>query len=317
MRHYCVVTFWKGITIPKSYALYCLTTAAHSTLPTEDFRIMITDIPINESHVFAFKITGKLEADDYKIFRPKLDKIFEEEGRPISLLIKLEDFQGWTAQAAWEDLKIGFKYHDDFLRIAIVGEKIWEKLISGFGDLFTVADVEYFENESDALDWIKEVENQAEQDEYIGYRHILVTTDFSKYADSGLRKALELAKPFNAKVTLMHAIDTLSSEMYPAIGELAVPVLANNPEQEKKHIERIERKLSGLIKELDYSEALVDIVTVSGHPVDAIIDYAVKNDNDLIVMGSHGRRGLARLLGSSTNGVINHAPCDVLTVVNK
>ena len=115
----------------------------------------------------------------------------------------------------------------------------------------------------------------------------------------------------------MHAVETLSSEMYPAIGELAVPVMVNNPEQEKKQLERINKKLSELLSELEYEESLVDLVTITGHPVDAIIDYAVKHDNDLIVMGSHGRRGLARLLGSSTNGVINHAPCDVLTVVNK
>ncbi len=278
---------------------------------------MITEIPINESHLLAFKVTGKLEADDYKIFRPKLEKVFKEEGRPLSLLIKLEDFKGWTAQAAWEDLKIGFKHYDDFLRIAIIGETLWEKMISGFGDLFTEAEVQYFEDETLALNWIKEVENQAEQDEYIGYRHILVTTDFSKYADSGLRKALELAKPFNAKITIMHAAETFSSEIYPAIGELAVPVMVNNPEQEKKHIERIKKKLSGLLKDLEYDEERIELVTISGHPVDSIIDYAVKHDNDLIVMGSHGRRGLARLLGSSTNGVINHAPCDILTVVNK
>ncbi len=278
---------------------------------------MIIEIPINESHIFAFKVTDKLEDEDYKIFRPKLDKIFEDEGRPLSLLIKLEDFKGWTAKAAWEDMKISFKYHDDFLRIAIVGEKLWEKLISGFGSLFTVAEVKYFEDESEALNWLKEVENQAEQDEYSGYRHILVATDFSKYADSALRKALELAKPFNAKVTLMHAAETLSAELYPSIGELAVPVMVNTPEQEKKYLDRIKNKLSKLLKELGYAEDSVKLEVISGHPVDSIIDYAVKHDNDLIVMGSHGRRGLARLLGSSTNGVINHAPCDILTVVNK
>ena len=278
---------------------------------------MITSIPLNESHVFAFKVTGKLEADDYKVFRPKLEKIFQEEGRPLSLLIKLEDFKGWTAKAAWEDMKIGFTHYDDFLRHDIDGATFRKKMLSVFGDLFTEVEVQYFEDEALALDWIKEVENQAEQDDYIGYRHILVATDFSKYADSGLRKALELAKPFNAKVTLMHAAETLSSEMYPAIGELAVPVMVNNPEQEKKHIERIEKELSDLLKKLEYEEDRVELVAVSGHPVDSIIDYAVKHDNDLIVMGSHGRRGLARLLGSSTNGVINNAPCDVLTVINK
>ena len=66
---------------------------------------------------------------------------------------------------------------------------------------------------------------------------------------------------------------------------------------------------------LNYSEDLIQPKALSGHPVDSIIEFSRQNNVDLIVMGSHGRRGLARLLGSSTNGVINHAPCDVLTVV--
>jgi len=277
---------------------------------------MITEIPINESHIFAFKVNGKLEEDDYKIFRPRLEKLLEKE-RPLSLLIKLEDFEGWSAKAAWEDMKIGFKHHDDFLRIAIVGESLWEKLMSGFSDLFMETEVRYFESESKALKWIEKVENQAEQDEYIGYRNILVTSDFSKYADNALRKALELAAPFKAKISLLHAAEILSTDMYPSIGELAVPVMVNNPDLEKKHLERLEKDLKELIEDVDYPEELIETVTVSGHPVDAILDYAKENDIDLIVMGSHGRRGLARLLGSSTNGVINHAPCDVLTVINK
>jgi len=278
---------------------------------------MISEIPLNESHIFAFKVTGKLEADDYKIFRPKLEQIFEENGRPLYLLIKLEDFRGWNAQAAWEDMKIGFQHNDDILRIAIVGETLWEKILSGFSDLFTKVEVKYFDNEALALDWLKEVNNQAEQDEYIGYRHILVATDFSKYAASALKKALELAKPFNAKVTLMHDSELFSPDMYPTMGELAVPIITDDPEQEKKHIKRIEKELSSMLDDLEYDEDRITLIAVTGHPVDSIVNYAIKHDIDLIVMGSHGRRGLARLLGSSTNGVVNNAPCDVLTVANK
>ena len=276
---------------------------------------MITEIPINESHVFAFKVTGKLEAEDYKIFRPKLEKLLEREN-PLSLLIKLEDFEGWTAKAAWEDMKIGFQHRDDFLRIAIVGDSPWEKLMAGFGDLFTDTEVQYFEDENDALKWVHQVKNHAEENEYLGYRHILVTTDFSDYGVAALKKGLEIAKPFNAEITLMHAAETLSTEIYPSIGELAVPVLASNPELEKKQLERIKKQLTQILTKMKIPKGQVNTVIIEGHPVEAILDYAIKHDNDLIVMGSHGRRGLARLLGSSTNGVINHAPCDVLTVVD-
>jgi len=78
---------------------------------------------------------------------------------------------------------------------------------------------------------------------------------------------------------------------------------------------RIEEQLDQMLEQVSYPENLITTEVISGHPVNTIIDFASENNVDLIVMGSHGRRGLARLLGSSTNGVVNHAPCDVLTVV--
>ncbi len=275
---------------------------------------MIKEIPLNEPHIYAFQISGKLMAEDYAVFRPKLDRILKKES-PLSLLIKVEDFHGWSAKAAWEDLKIGLDHGKDFLRIAFVGESLWEKVMIELGNLFMKAEVHYFQDDSEAINWLKEVENKAEEDEYLGYRHVLVATDFSKYADAALKKAIQLAKPFAAKVSLVHAAETLSAELYPSIGELAVPVLINNPEQEEKHLTRIKKQLEDHIEKLGFADENIDVHVLSGHRVDEIVEYASKNHVDLIVMGSHGRRGLARLVGSSTNGVIHHAPCDVLTVV--
>lgn len=51
-----------------------------------------------------------------------------------------------------------------------------------------------------------------------------------------------------------------------------------------------------------------------GSPKTEIIRVATENQVDLIVVGSHGRHGLALLLGSTANGVLHHAPCDVLAV---
>jgi len=275
---------------------------------------MIKEIPLNEPHIYAFQISGKLVEEDYAVFRPKLDRILKKES-PLSLLIKVEDFDGWSAKAAWEDLKIGMDHGEDFLRIAFVGESLWEKVMIELGSLFIKSEVHFFQDDSEAINWLKEVDNKAEENEYIGYRHILVATDFSKYADLALKKALELAKPFSAKVSLVHAAETLSAELYPSIGELAVPVLINNPEQEEKHLARIKKQLEEHIEKLGFANEDIDLHVLSGHRVDEIVEYASKNKVDLIVMGSHGRRGLARLVGSSTNGVIHHAPCDVLTVV--
>ena len=275
---------------------------------------MITEIPLNEPHIFAIEVSGKLVADDYQLFRPRLEQLLKKRA-PLSLLIILNDFKGWTAKAAWEDLKISFKHDEDFLRIAIVGNNSWHKIMTELGDLFMDTEVEYFDDKDKALSWLKEVTNLAEQDEYQGYRHILIASDFSKYSDAALKKAVEIARPFDAKVTLIHAAEILSADLYPYIGELAVPVLVDNPELEEKHLNRIKKQLEEQIELLGFDDEDIETEVVTGHPVDAIIDFANSNNIDLIVMGSHGRRGLARLLGSATNGVINHAPCDVLTVV--
>lgn len=273
---------------------------------------MIKEIPVNEPHILALRISGKLVEDDYKQFLPRLEKILEKENK-ISLLIILEDFEGWSAKAAWEDIKTGWTHDDDFLRIAIVGENNWQKLIAGFGKLFMDTKIRFFDDESDAIEWLEEIRNRVEQDEYEGYRHILVASDFSEYAASALKKATEIAMPFKAKITLIHAAEILSAEVYPALGELSIPVLADNPDFEEKQQKRLKKELDESINHIDYKD--IQTVVETGHPVDTILDYALKHNVDLIVMGSHGRRGLARLLGSSTNGVINHAPCDVLTVV--
>lgn len=278
---------------------------------------MIKEIPINESHIYAFEISGKLVASDYEIFSPKIEQLLKKEG-PISLLVKLDNFEGWTLEAMWEDLKIGFEHNKDFLRIAFVGSRLRDRILTEIGDLFMSAEIEYFDNESKALNWLREVENIAEQNDYVGYRHVLVASDFSKYSDAAIKKAIELATPFDAKITLIHAAEILSSEIYPTLGELAVPVVVDNPEFEKKHLDHIKDKLREQLGRLDYSEGLIEdrikIKVITGHSVDSIIEYSTKNNVDLIIMGSHGRRGLARLLGSSTNGVINHALCDVLIV---
>ncbi len=275
---------------------------------------MIKEIPINEPHILAIEVSGKLTKEDYASFVPQLNRLIEKERR-ISLLIKLDDFDGWTAKAAWEDLKIAFKHDDDFVRIAIVGDGFLERLLTTAGNVFLNTEVKYFEEEFEALSWLNEVRNLSEKDEYSGYRHILIATDFSRFSDSAIKKAVEIAQPFNAKITLLHVAEYISADLYPSLGELAVPVLADNPELEKEHLEKIKEDMKEEVAKLHLANRTMTIEAISGHPADTIVDYSNHHGVDLIVMGSHGRRGLARLLGSSTNGVINHAPCDVLTVV--
>ncbi len=132
---------------------------------------------------------------------------------------------------------------------------------------------------------------------------ILVPIDFSSYSDAALALATSLARDGGGTLVLAHV------ELIPlsaAGGEFFYPV----PEPPT---EELLDKLSHVTP--PDSEIPVERRLLSGDPADAIIRLAETEHIDLIVMGTHGRRGLNRLLmGSVAEAVVRAAPCPVLTV---
>lgn len=137
---------------------------------------------------------------------------------------------------------------------------------------------------------------------------ILVPTDFSEPADEALDYALGLGKSLGATVSLVHVFDdpferTLYSEQYvPMPAEIRDEILANVQQQLAERAARSGRS--------DVTSAIL-----SGPPAQAIVDSAREQKADLIVMGTHGRHGVAHLLmGSVAERVVRTATCPVLTV---
>lgn len=277
---------------------------------------MITPLPINEPHIAAFRLSGTLSESDCHAFETELETVLSEE-KKVCILIQLEDFEDGSAQHAWNTLSANLELREDILRIAFVGEESWRKWLGELSSLFRRIPMHYFSDEAEALAWLKEVQVIASADEFTGYRHLLVASDFSVYSEQALKKAIQIAQTFDAKITLFHAADILSSEIYPEMGELSIPVMVDNPELKRKQLERLEKHLKKLSEKTLSPTGMVNCVVKEGYPVDAIREFSLQNGVDLIIMGSHGRRGLAKLLGSSTNGVINHAPCDVLVTASR
>jgi len=71
-------------------------------------------------------------------------------------------------------------------------------------------------------------------------------------------------------------------------------------------------KLESMAKEHQLNEA--EVVVEFGRPTDLIVEVAEREEIDLIILGSHGKHGVALLLGSTADGVLHHAECDVLAV---
>lgn len=101
--------------------------------------------------------SGKLSKASYDFFTPELDSLVEKHGK-IRLLFELIEFNGWTLGAAWEDLKFGCKHFNHIERIAIVGDRQWEKAMVAVCRPFTRARIRYFDIDDlhDASDWVSE-----------------------------------------------------------------------------------------------------------------------------------------------------------------
>lgn len=102
------------------------------------------------------KATGKLTSEDYEHFVPRIEEAIKKFGK-VRVLFEMEDFHGWEAGALWKDLKFDAKHFSDIERLAMVGEKSWQKGMSVFCKPFTTAKVRYFgpDERDKAVEWLK------------------------------------------------------------------------------------------------------------------------------------------------------------------
>lgn len=138
-------------------------------------------------------------------------------------------------------------------------------------------------------------------------KHILVPVDFSDCSRKALHYAASFARQFNADMTLLHVV-------------VAVPLppqmlVFESETLSAKYHEQAARQLAEWRKEI-MSQAPVKATVRAGTAAHQEIIVAAHECNcDLIVIGSHGRTGLARMLtGSTAERVVRHAPCPVLVV---
>lgn len=120
---------------------------------------MPVGISEDEGNVVEVEVRGKPDKKDYELFVPEVERRFRTEGK-LRVLLRLSDFHGWTAGALWEDVKFDVKHFNDVERLAIVGEKKWQKGMATFCKPFTTARIRYFDHsqEGEARRWIEEQE---------------------------------------------------------------------------------------------------------------------------------------------------------------
>ena len=138
------------------------------------------------------------------------------------------------------------------------------------------------------------------------YRKILVAVDLSPEARAVLARACELRGLYGAELYLIHVVEPIVLG-----GDYdLVPVMP--VEIEETLLQRAKAFLGTLVGEMNIADVRQSVEV--GSVKHEILRFAEEQDCDLIVIGAHGRHGVATLLGSTANAVLHGTKCDVLCV---
>jgi nucleotide-binding universal stress UspA family protein len=138
---------------------------------------------------------------------------------------------------------------------------------------------------------------------------VLVATDFSDVADAALTYGSELARRFGARLHVIHIAENAFMLNVGAAG-----YVSDVSEIQREIDEEARRQIEACTTAIE-PRPTTTIISAGSSPAYGIIDYAKEHDIDLIVIGTHGRGGVTRmLLGSVAEKVVRTAPCPVLTV---
>ena len=137
-------------------------------------------------------------------------------------------------------------------------------------------------------------------------RQIVMPIDFSDCSMDAYEYAVEVAKWFDAPLTLVCAIEPLS---------YSLDFTLTHPLQDKANRKKIEHRLQKLTTLLVNEGLSAQYELVEKHSMEAILETSSIQQADLLVMGTHGRKGPSRLLlGSTTSKVLQHSPYPLLTI---
>ncbi|MCX7913478.1 MAG: universal stress protein [Thermodesulfovibrionales bacterium] len=140
-------------------------------------------------------------------------------------------------------------------------------------------------------------------------KRILFPTDFSEGALNALPYAVEMAKAYGAKLYLLHVIYDIATASGLHVPHTSVDQMYSEMQQTaQKELERFGLKQREGLNDVEYS-------IKRGVPYEEILKFANENNIDLIVIATHGRKGLDRVLfGSTAERVVRNSSCPVLTI---
>ncbi len=141
------------------------------------------------------------------------------------------------------------------------------------------------------------------------FQRIIVATDLSSTSEPALEEAIALAKENGAALFIAHAYQP------PGVADAQLVASGIYEEWNRTIRTEVEARLRGLVESAAREGVPAEPLVLVGEPYEAIAEAARARGADLVVMGTHGRKGVSRFfLGSVASRVISTAPCPVMTV---
>ncbi len=140
------------------------------------------------------------------------------------------------------------------------------------------------------------------------YQRILCATDFSDHCIAAAERAADMANRYGAELILLHVVEYFPEQR--SNQEIA-------PEDVDPAVYREQQartSLAELARHLGADDTAQEVRFTSRSARHEIVRFAEEEGIDLIVLATHGRHGITHILGSTANGVMHDAPCDVLAV---
>jgi hypothetical protein len=117
---------------------------------------------LNDQAITYVNATGTLDKSDYPRFAAEFERAAQKQGK-LRIFFDMTKASGWDGGAIWSEIKFDAKHFEQIQRMAVVGDKSWEKVWTTFAEPFTMAEIRYFDaaNSEEAVRWLKSSEQAA------------------------------------------------------------------------------------------------------------------------------------------------------------
>jgi len=132
-------------------------------IDTKDKSISIGITHTDNNFFLQMTIKGYLSHEDYQKMIPLVENALNGVKDPkVKVLVDAREFEGWELKAVLDDFKFGLKHNKEFVKVAFVGNKKWEKFAIRISNWFMSGKMEFFEDLDSAKEWLKEDDNSKE-----------------------------------------------------------------------------------------------------------------------------------------------------------